>query len=273
MQTGRLFRNEVEYPHYGSVLAYARGSKGSGAPPFVVMPWPIRNTGVEISHGQTAGSLGYQFDPIFLPVGPFETRYLPFVKKAINHSHENHSSRYGRNSFGQLVLTARRLVEAGVRFVTVNMFDTVFNKITWDCHADGGALDSRLSDYAETLCPTFDRACSALLDDLHDRGVLSNTLVLAMGEFGRTPKINPRGGRDHWTGAWSVLFAGAGIRGGQVVGSSDAIGAEVRDRPVTPAEIAATVYHALGIRADVRIPGPNGEPISLCDAKPIWELF
>jgi uncharacterized protein (DUF1501 family) len=171
------------------------------------------------------------------------------------------------------VLLARRLVESGVRFVTVNMFDTVFNRITWDCHADGGALGTTLNDYADTVCPMFDLAYAALLEDLRDSGRLSNTLVLAMGEFGRTPKINPRGGRDHWTGVWSVLFAGAGIRGGRVIGASDAWGAEVRDRPVTPAEIAATVYRAMGIPANLRIPGPNGETVPLCKAPAIRELF
>ena len=115
------------------------------------------------------------------------------------------------------MLYARQLVEAGTRLVTVNMFGTVFGNTTWDCHADGGALGSTLEDYRDTLCPTFDMAYSALLDDLHRRGMLANTLVLAMGEFGRTPLINPRGGRDHWTGCWSVLFAGAGIRAGQAV--------------------------------------------------------
>ncbi|HLW65739.1 MAG TPA: DUF1501 domain-containing protein [Gemmataceae bacterium] len=266
MQTGRLFRDRVEYPHYGSALAYVRGKKDC-PPPFMVLPWPIRETGVNVSHGQTAGFLGDEFGPRFFSASI--SKPTPSMQLEGYGEHQ----RYGWNPFGRSVLWARRLVEAGVRFVTVNMFDTVFNKITWDCHADGGSLSTTLNDYAETLCPTFDRACSALLEDLHERGMLSNTLVLAMGEFGRTPKINPRGGRDHWTGAWSILLAGAGIRGGQLVGSSDKIGAEVRDRPVTPAEIAATVYHALEIRTDTRIPGPNGESISLCDAKPISELF
>ena len=102
--------------------------------------------------------------------------------------------RYGRNTFGQSCLLARRLVEHGVRLVTVNMFDTVFDKITWDCHADGGSLASDLDDYKNTLCPMFDRAYTSLLTDLKDRGMLDNTLVLAMGEFGRTPHLNPRGG-------------------------------------------------------------------------------
>ncbi len=182
-------------------------------------------------------------------------------------------SRYGRNTFGQSCLLARRLIEHGVRLATVNMFDTVFNEITWDCHADGGGLASTLDDYRDTLCPMFDYAYTALLDDLAERGLLDSTLVLAMGEFGRTPLLNPRGGRDHWPGVWSILFAGGGVCGGQAVGSSDRIGAEPRDRPVTPAEVAATVYQALGIDARTRIPGLDNQPAPLVTAAPIGELL
>src|SRR5262249_27181250 len=157
--------------------------------------------------------------------------------------------------------------------VTVNMFDTVFDAVTWDCHADGGSLASDLDDYARTLCPMFDRAYSALLADLRERGLLEETLVVAMGEFGRTPKLNPRGGRDHWPGVWSALFAGAGVRGGQAVGSSNALGAEPRDRPVTPAEVAATVYRALGVDLATRLPAADGRTWPLVDAAPVAELF
>jgi hypothetical protein len=182
-------------------------------------------------------------------------------------------SRYGMNTFGQSCLLARRLVEHGVRLATVNMFDTVFNQITWDCHADGASLATTLDDYKETLCPMFDRAYTALLDDLDQRGMLSNTLVLAMGEFGRTPQLNPRGGRDHWSGCWTILFAGAGVRSGQVVGSSDSTGFEPKDRPVCPEEVAATVYAALGIDGSTRLPGPDNRMIPLTQAAPVWELF
>jgi hypothetical protein len=182
-------------------------------------------------------------------------------------------SHYGMNTFGQSCLLARRLVEHGVRLATVNMFDTVFNQITWDCHADGASLAVTLDDYKETLCPMFDRAYTALLEDLEQRGMLSNTLVLATGEFGRTPQLNPRGGRDHWSGCWSILFAGAGVRGGQVVGSSDRTGSEPKDRPVSPEEVAATVYAALGIDSSTRLPGPDNRMIPLAQAAPIGELF
>jgi uncharacterized protein (DUF1501 family) len=196
-------------------------------------------------------------------------------KKAFDLVSENERTRtrYGMNTFGQSCLLARRLVEQGVRLVTVNMFDTVFNQITWDCHADGGSLPTTLDDYRDVLCPMFDAAYTALLEDLTQRGLLEQTLVVAMGEFGRTPHLNPRGGRDHWPGVWSILFAGSGVRGGQVIGSSDAQGAEPKDRPISPPEVAASIYHGLGIDPRTRITGPDNQSISLADADPIAELF
>jgi uncharacterized protein (DUF1501 family) len=181
--------------------------------------------------------------------------------------------RYGWTTFGQSCLLARRLVEHGVRLVTVNMFDTVFNEITWDCHADSGSLAACLDDYQRILCPMFDQPYTALLQDLEQRGMLGNTLVLAMGEFGRTPHLNPRGGRDHWPGCWTILFAGARVRGGQVIGSSDKTGSEPKDRPVSPEEVAATVYAAMGIDLTTRLPGLDNRLIPLVQAAPIHELF
>jgi uncharacterized protein (DUF1501 family) len=181
--------------------------------------------------------------------------------------------RYGKNRFGQSCLLARRLVERDVRFVTINMFETVFNEITWDIH--GSAPFSPISAYKDLLGPMFDNAFTALIDDLQQRGLLDTTLVLAMGEFGRTPKINPAGGRDHWPQCWSIVMAGGGIKGGQAVGSSDEMGTAPQDRPVNPAEIAATVYQALGISLELNLPGPQGRPIRLVDhgVDPISELL
>ena len=197
------------------------------------------------------------------------------AKKAFNVEEEKDTvrNRYGRNTFGQSCMLARRLVEHGVRFVTVNMFDTVFSEITWDCHADGGSLAVNLNDYKETLCPMFDMAYTGLLEDLKQRGMLDNTLVLAMGEFGRTPQLNPRGGRDHHPGVWTILFAGAGVKGGQVIGSSDKQGAQPKDRPISPPEVAASVYRGLGIDLDSRLPGPDNRPLPLIEAEPIEGLF
>ena len=121
----------------------------------------------------------------------------------------------------------------------------------------------------------FDNAYSSLIEDLHDRGLLEQTLVVAMGEFGRTPKINPAGGRDHWPSVSTIILAGGGIQGGQVVGSSDRIAAEPRDRPVGPQEVLATIYKSLGIDLHTELPGPQSRPIPIVDigVEPIHELF
>jgi hypothetical protein len=181
--------------------------------------------------------------------------------------------RYGKNRFGQGCLLARRLVERGVRFVTVNMFETVFNEITWDIH--GSAPFSPISCYRNLVGPMFDNGFTSLLEDLHDRGMLENTMVVAMGEFGRTPKINPAGGRDHWPQCWTIVMAGGGIKGGHVYGSSDEIGSAPLDHPVTPGHVAATIYQGLGLDLDILLPGPNSRPIRLVDhgIEAIQELF
>jgi len=186
---------------------------------------------------------------------------------------EEKRASYGQNRFGQGCLLARRLIEAGVRFVTVNMFETVFDEITWDIH--GSKPFSPISAYKDLVGPMFDNAFTSLVTDLDKRGLLDNTMVFAFGEFGRTPKINPAGGRDHWPQVWSVVGAGGGIQGGQVIGSSDAIGGQPKDRPIAPAELAATVYHGLGIDLHTELPGAQGRPIPLVEtwAKPVYELF
>jgi uncharacterized protein (DUF1501 family) len=191
----------------------------------------------------------------------------------ISREEEKTRERYGLNKFGQGCLLARRLIERGVRFVTVNMFETVFNEITWDIH--GSAPFSPIECYRDLVGPMFDNAFSSLLDDLTERGMLEDTVVVAMGEFGRTPKINPAGGRDHWPQCWSVLMAGGGLKGGQVVGASDEIGAYPKDRPTSPAEVVATVYAALGLDLEHELRGPQNRPIPLVDygVKPIQELL
>ncbi len=181
--------------------------------------------------------------------------------------------KYGLNRFGQSCLLARRMIEAGVRFVTINMFETVFDEITWDIH--GSRPFSPISCYRDLVGPMFDMAYSSLLEELHQRGLLENTMVLAMGEFGRTPKVNPAGGRDHWPQCWTVLMAGGGIKGGQVIGASDEIAGAPKDRPTSPAQIAATVFHGLGIDIGTELPGAGGRPIPLVDRgiEPIKELY
>ncbi|HEV7402073.1 MAG TPA: DUF1501 domain-containing protein [Chthoniobacteraceae bacterium] len=172
--------------------------------------------------------------------------------------------RYGRHSWGQSHLLARRLVEAGTRFVT-----TVNGpSIHWDTHLDN------FNKLKNSLVPPMEQSYTALLDDLHERGLLETTLVVWMGEFGRTPKINKDAGRDHWPGCYSVLLAGGGIRGGQVYGASDNIGALPADKPVTPADIHATIYAALGYDVrDISYQSADGRPIPLTEGSPIGELF
>src|SRR3981081_2071849 len=151
---------------------------------------------------------------------------------------DSKAKRYGRSAFGQGLLLSRRLVEAGVPLVTVNWArDDAF----WDTHANNFNL------LKNSLLPPFDQGFSALLEDLAQRGILDETLVVCLGEFGRTPRINGQAGRDHWAACNTVVLAGGGITGGQVHGASDRHAAYPVTNPVSPADIAATIYHALGI--------------------------
>jgi Protein of unknown function (DUF1501) len=267
LQTGRLGRaGDEQHPHIGSVVARLSGL-ATDPPPFVVVPGPIASTGVDIPRGQTAGWLGSAFEPTHrAPETGALHRRVTFVDTRRN------KPDYGRSEFGQNCLLARRLVESGARLVTVNMFDTVFNRVTWDCH--GAAPFSALDDYSQDVLPTFDRAFTALIDDLERSDRLATTLVVAAGEFGRTPRLNASGGRDHWPGVWSVVLAGGGVRGGQVVGASDARAGEPADRPLTPTDLLATMYHCLGIDPHQSLTRPDGSSYQLVeDGAVIHELF
>lgn len=200
----------------------------------------------------------------------------PATKKAFDLSLEPDRlrDRYGRNTFGQSCLMARRLIENGTRFVTVNHFDTVFGISCWDMHADGGSLNNTYTDYERLLCPQFDQAFTALVEDLAQRGLLQETVIAVLSEFGRTPKINNRGGRDHYPSAWTNFFCGGSVKGGQAIGSTDKIGAAPHDYPIEPPQVIASLYHAMGIDLDsTMMPGPGERPIRLIEAKPIPELF
>jgi hypothetical protein len=181
--------------------------------------------------------------------------------------------RYGMNRFGQCCLLARRLVEAGVRFVTINTFLTVFDEITWDIH--GSKPFTSIEGMKNIVAPMYDQGYAALISDLSERGLLDDTLVANMAEFGRTPKVNPAGGRDHWPQCFTVYFAGGGVKGGRVVGASDPIGAVPDDRPVEPPEVVATILHSLGLKVTDHLPGPAGRPFPLVDSgfREIHELF
>jgi hypothetical protein len=159
--------------------------------------------------------------------------------------------RYGRNTFGQSCLLARRLIEGGVRFVTVNYGG-------WDHHAKVfESLDKKL--------PEFDAGFSTLVDDMTTRGLLKDTLLVCMGEFGRTPKINKDAGRDHWAPAASLLFAGAGIKVGQTIGATDRDGAYVTNKPFAPADVSYTMLASLGINPRKQLRTPDGRPVEILD--------
>jgi Protein of unknown function (DUF1501) len=168
---------------------------------------------------------------------------------------------YGRNRFGQSLLLARRLVEAGVRFVAFNEFNQ-----SWDHHS---AVEKNL----KTCVPSMDRGHSALLADLEQRGMLQRTLVIATGEFGRAPKMNADGGRDHWPQAYSTLLAGGGIRGGQTYGRSDSRGAYVADKPVRPVDLLATMWTVLGIDPATELHDRTNRPHPLSRGQVLTTLF
>ncbi len=176
--------------------------------------------------------------------------------------------RYGWHHFGQSCLLARRLIESGVRLVTVYWnAPTNTDNQSWDTHSNSF---ERLKRY---LLPAYDRAVSALLEDLQTRGLLAETLVMSMGEFGRTPKLNKQAGRDHWGFCQSMLLFGGGVRGGQEYGSSDASAAYAAETPVSPDDLAATVFDGLGIPLDREIRDSQGRPLTLCSGKPVEKLF
>lgn len=174
--------------------------------------------------------------------------------------------KYGRNPFGQSCLLARRLIEAGVAFVTVN--DRGAGPLGWDTHAQN------FPTIKNTLAPPLDLGLSALISDLADRRLLDDTLIVMMGEFGRTPKINPNAGRDHHGRANSVLLAGAGLPGGLVLGKTDDHADNPADRPLTPADLASALYQKLGIDPAHTYDSPDGRPLRLVDAaQPPSELL
>jgi uncharacterized protein (DUF1501 family) len=177
--------------------------------------------------------------------------------------------RYGRGSLGQSCLLARRLVEAGVKLVTVcSGFGGKTPQDAWDTHEDN------FRKLKNQLLPPLDRAASALLDDLRDRGLAERTLLLVMGEFGRTPRINAKAGRDHWEHCYTILLSGGGVRPGQVYGKSDRTGSyPTQGRVFTPADICATVYHCLGIDPHTEVADQTGKPLRISTGTPMGELL
>ena len=199
----------------------------------------------------------------------FRLLHSPAVRRAFDLGSEDPKlrDRYGRNKLGQSVLLARRLVEAGVRFVTV--YDGQHNGQTanWDSHEN---VFGRLKN---DLAPPADQSFAALIKDLGNRGLLEETLVIAMGEFGRTPKINGNAGRDHWPNCYSVVLAGGGVRGGRTYGASDKVGAYPDSDAVSPGDLAATLFWRFGLDPVREIVDLTGRPYTFAIGNPIKALF
>jgi len=297
MLTGHRVLPTLEFPAYGSVLLRERGFKNN-LPPYVAIPQTLRggtpgylgtvyqpfSVGSPSSDGkfnvrdvstpiaderlaartallkqQDARLLSNDPDGTLGALDEFYARAYdlvtsPEARKAFDLSSETDAlkAQYGKTSFGMGCLLARRMVEAGTRFVTISNGG-------WDTHGNN------FKNLREKQLPPIDMGFSTLLKDLEDRGMLENTLVLWMGEFGRTPKINKTAGRDHWPKAQSVVFAGGGVRGGQVVGKSDATASLPAERPVTPQDMAATIYSLLGVDGHKTFTTNTGRPIKIAE--------
>jgi hypothetical protein len=233
-QTGRLAVNGVEPPNWSALLA---SQLPAGAViPCWLLPGPLRNTGVMISHGQAAGPLGERWS---LQVPP------PLLREP--HDWLSAREEFGDSAFGRACWQALRLLERGPAFITINMFDTVFDQPTWDCHADGASLGTTLREVGSVVAPQFDWAFAALVEGVRERGLWGETLLVATGEFGRTPRLNRRGGRDHWPYVWSAVLAGGPLPGGVVGGRSDSLGAYPDLDPLPPASLPALLAHAAGL--------------------------
>jgi uncharacterized protein (DUF1501 family) len=175
--------------------------------------------------------------------------------------------RYGRHTLGQSMLLARRLVEAGVRFVNVNDKVTNGQLANWDSH------ENNFGRLKNDLLPPADQAFSALIEDLDQRGLLASTLVIALAEFGRTPRINGNAGRDHWPDCFSAVLAGGGVRGGAIYGASDRFAAYPATDPVTPGDLAATLFWRFGLDPETELRDLTGRPYRVADGTPLDRLF
>ena len=298
------------HPSFGSVVSHERGVRG-GIPPYMTAPSVTRSGGPNFLGGQHApfaiggspNSPNFEVSDVVLPkeiaegraksrrdlraaldrMQRFNDRIVedpavvfdefyqqgfdlvssPTAQAAfdINKEDEKVRERYGRNDMGQRMLLARRLVEVGVSWVTINWGG-------WDDHT------KLFESYKDKKMKQLDQGVSALINDLHDRGLLANTLVLVLGEFGRTPKVNKDAGRDHWPHAMSVLMAGAGIPGGQIVGATDAKGYYAADNIYRPEDFAASIYTKMGVSPHQLLHTNTGRPVPLVnEGKMIKELF
>jgi hypothetical protein len=187
----------------------------------------------------------------------FDLLTAPATQRAFHLDLESDRTRdaYGRNVYGQSVLLARRLIEAGTRVACISWAPDA--NATWDTHG------KNFESLKKTLLPQLDAAVSSLIDDLVARGRFDRTLVVVMGEFGRSPKVNAQAGRDHWNFCYGLMLAGGGVRGGHVFGASDKIGSRPSSNPVTPADVVATIYHCLGVPKDLELVDNQARPFQL----------
>jgi hypothetical protein len=309
--TGYKPTNDIpaqEMPSYGSIVAKERGPRRAGLPAYIAVPRAPRSSlagylGVQhnpFSVGSSPNEKGFSVRNLTLPNGitldrlenrrrlltqidtlrresdqsglmdgldaftrkAFEMVTGPAARKAFAIDEEQDALRddYGRTGVGQSMLLARRLIEAGTTFVTVDAGG-------WDTH------NNNFEGLKKGKLPDFDKAWAALLKDMHARGMLSNTLVLVWGEFGRTPRINKDAGRDHWPGAMSVLMAGGGLKMGQAVGETDAKAEYPKERPLGPDDVLATMYHVLGIDKEIEYFNEAQRPVKiLSGGEPVREL-
>ncbi len=211
--------------------------------------------------GPAARAMAYRERALRLIASPEVRRLF-----ALEQEPQRLRERYGRHRFGQSCLLARRLVEGGVNFVTVFDGRTNGQDANWDSH-------EKLFARHGQLIPPSDQGFSALIEDLDTRGLLASTLVVAMGEFGRTPKINKSAGRDHWPDCYTAVLAGGGIHGGAVEGASDKIAAYPAHDPVTPGDLAATIFWRFGIDPATEVRDQTGRPFRLADGRPLARLF
>jgi len=259
LQTGQLSSGGLLLPNWSSVIAEHVPGR-TGVPKNVVIPGPVTDTGVSAYRGQQAGILGSSNEPTAMAAD-------------VENEPESIRRLYGESAFGKSLLRARQLIEQGTRCVTVNLFDSLTDRITWDCHGDKNCGPATLFDYQDRLCPEFDLAMSGLIDDLAQRGLLDDTLVIASGEFGRTPKVNENVGRDHWPDCWSALVAGGKVSGGKVIGVSDSCAAMPVERPVHPGEITATLLSWCGVDGAAQMIKIDDQDTPLVPHAPLWDLW
>ncbi len=268
LNSGRLASGGVNPPSLGAAAARLLGPRGK-SPAHVLLPRPIAETGIRQNCGDGSGWLPDEFHPVTFD--PDTTEQGTLLSSTFADEPITVRDRFGESEFGRRLWAAARLIEQGVRVVTVNLCDRLHGRVTWDAHAHATAAPATPFDYRDTLGPRFDRALSGLLDRFEESGLLDETLVICTGEFGRTPRLNHDGGRDHWPHCFSALIAGADIPCGFVVGRSDANGEYPAENPVELSKLVATAYHTLRIdpRTSVAV---DGVERMLLDADPIPDL-